>query len=164
MRHGLFSILPLAAALTVASPASADQVKSITATGTGTARVVVAKPLTDASIQAALEVATKAAAVNAIRDAHGLALVYAKAAGLTLGTVVSVSDAQNGNSGFAYYGPGPFFGGPGGPGQFCRQVPVGAFKRIRRDPQAVIVDRRHRRVCFVPRSTSDSLSVTYSAS
>lgn len=166
MSRRLLSILPFAVALAIAAPATADQAKTITATGSATVRVTTPHPLNDASITAALDAATKAAAKLAIKNARESALVYAEAAGMTLGPVVSVSDSQNGN--FGYYGPGPFFGGsfggPIAPNQFCGVVTAKALKRLRRDSQVTIVDRKRRRICFVPRFASDTLTVTYSGS
>lgn len=124
-------------------------------------------PLTNVTIAAAVESATKTAAKLAIKNAREYALVYADAAGVTLGPVVSVSDSQNGG-GFASYGPGPFFGGPFGgpigPNQFCGVVTPRTLKQLRHNPQVTIVNRKHRRVCFVPPFANDTLTVTYSAS
>ncbi|MGA9857863.1 MAG: SIMPL domain-containing protein, partial [Solirubrobacteraceae bacterium] len=77
----------------------------MTATGTGQARVSPKNRHDNASIVAAYDAARHAAIAGAISQAHEYALDYAKAVGLTLGPVSSVSDAQSN-----FYGPGQFFG------------------------------------------------------
>lgn len=147
-------------ALVAAAPAlgeSQTDGKTVTATGTGQARVHPKNRHSNSSIAAAVDAARKAAIGSAFNEAHEYAVDYAKQAGLTLGSVISVSDAQaNG-----FYGPGPgFFYGPFGPGKYCgtlRQV-VGRpapgtkpkFKKVHR--------------CFVPPVAYTTLTVSYSAS
>lgn len=135
---------------------SATGSKSVTATGTGEARVKPKDRDSNSSIAAAYDAARKASIASAISEAHEYALDYAKAAGLTLGSVLSVSDAQNNG----FYGPGPGFFGPFGPGQFCgttRQL-VGK-PAPGKSPKFKTVHR-----CFVPPFAYTTLTVTYSAS
>lgn len=150
-----------AAALLALAPTAAQaaqaQGQTITATGTGQARVHPANRRSNASIVAAVDAARKAAIRGALDQAHEYAADYAQAVGLTLGSVVSVSDAQQG--GF-YLGPGPgAFFGPFGPDQYCGTVnqPIGKRAPGRRPK----FKRVHR--CIVPPFAYTTLTVTYSA-
>lgn len=82
---------------------------------------------------------------------------YAEAVGVTLGNVISVSDAQTNGP----YGPGPYTAiGPFGPGQYC-----GTVKQVVGRPakgQKPRLKKVHG--CLVTRFASISLTVTYSAS
>lgn len=150
----------ITAALLAAAPAVAQvsqTQQTVTATGTGQARVHARNRHSNASIAAAVDAARKAAIKGAIRDAREYAVDYADALGLTLGSVTSVSDAvANG-----VYGPGgPATFGQFGPNKYCGTIeqvigrPVKGqkpkFKKVRR--------------CFVPSFAYTTLSVTYSAS
>jgi hypothetical protein len=142
-----------------AAPAVADQAKSVTATGSKLVKVVPKNRHRNASIQAAVEAAEKAGITGALSSAHDYALRYAAAAGLTLGSVISVSDAQNNGP---YFGPGPYaFFGPFGPNQYCgiRNQPV--FKVVHKKRKLVRFKRVH--VCIVPAYEATTLTVTYSA-
>jgi hypothetical protein len=145
----------IVAAPAVAQPATTSSGDTITATGAAQTRVEPKNRNSNSSIAAAYDRARKAAIRGALKEAHEYAVDYANAVGLTLGSVISVSDVQS--NGFFAYGPGVI--GPFGPGQFCgtiRQV-VGkpapghkpTFKTIHR--------------CVVPQFAVISLSVTYSA-
>jgi uncharacterized protein YggE len=149
----LAALLITAPALAQSAPSQSAQ--TITATGTGQSRVLPKNRHSNASIAAAVDLARKASISGALREAHEYALDYAKALGLTLGSVVSVSDQQQ--SGF--YGPGPLVG-PFGPGRYCGTLrqPVGRPVRGKRP----IFKKVHR--CFVPRFAFITLSVTYAAS
>lgn len=89
------------AAPAVAQPSSTSAVPTITATGTGQTRVLPRNRHSNASIAAAVDAARKASIAGALKEAHEYALDYAAAVGMTLGNVISVSDAQT-NS---VYGP-----------------------------------------------------------
>jgi uncharacterized protein YggE len=149
----------VAAALVAAAPAVAQspqtQDKTVTATGTGQAPVHPKNRHSNASIAAAVDAAHRAAIGSALDEAHEYALDYAKGTGLTLGGVISVSDATaNG-----FYGPGAFFG-PFGPNQYCgtTEQPVGkVVPGIR--PKLKKVHR-----CFVPPVSYTTLTVTFAAS
>ena len=128
----------------VAVPAAPSSGDTITATGIGQIRVVPKNRNSNASIVAAVDKAHKAAIAGALKQAREYARDYASAVGLTLGGVISVSDAQSG--GF-FYGPGPFFPGgigPFGPDRYCHTV-----KKVHR--------------CVVPPFDVATLTVTYSA-
>jgi len=147
-----------ALALLAAAPALAAQGSSVTATGTGQARVLPADRHSNASIAAAYETARQASVAGAFTDARRFALEYAHDAGLTLGPLVSVSDQQsNGSS-----GPGAGFVGPFGPGQFCGTVRQPIFRQGKHRRKLVGFKKVHR--CFVPPFASTTLTVTYSAS
>lgn len=138
----------------IAQPAQSSSGQTITATGTAQTRVVVKNRHSNASIAAAVERAHKASIAGALRQAHEYASLYAKAVGMTLGSVISVSDAQNN-----FYGPGAFFG-PFGPNQFC-----GTIQQVIGRPakgQKPKFKKVHR--CFVPPFAAATLTVTYSAS
>ena len=108
----------------------------------------------NASIAAAVERAHRASIAGALKQAHKYAELYATAVGMTLGSVISVSDAQNG-----FYGPGVFFG-PFGPGQFCGTIRQPVGKPVKgQKPKLKAVHR-----CFVPPFAFASLTVTYAAS
>jgi len=137
----------------IAQPATSSTAQTITATGTAQKRVVPKNRSSNASIAAAVEKAHKASIAGALKEAHEYAVLYAKAVGMTLGNVISVSDAQNG-----FYGPGTIIG-PFGPGRFC-----GTLTRIVGRPvkgQKPKLKRVHR--CFVPQFASATLTVTYAA-
>ncbi len=138
-------------ALTAAAPAVAQAAhKSVTATGTGQARVHPKNRHRNSSIVAAVNAARKASIQRAVRNAHKLAHLYAKAGGLILGGVVSISDAQT--SAFYGLGVGGEFG-PFGFNRYCGTV----SRRVGNTVKKV-------HLCIVPRFTLTSLVVTYSAS
>jgi uncharacterized protein YggE len=159
MKRHVVSGVAAIAILLGATPAIAQSTQSssgdtITATGTAQMRVVPKNRHSNASIAAAVDRAHKASIAGALKEAHQYATMYAKAVGLSLGSVISVSDVQNG-----FYGPGPFGLGPFGPGQYCGKItqPVGRPVKGQR-PKLKTVHR-----CFVPRFAFATLSVTYSA-
>jgi hypothetical protein len=153
-------LAPVLAIALGGSPALADTAKTVTATGSAETAVKPADRKSDASIRAAVDAAKKAGIAGALKEAHEYALLYAGATGLTLGSIVSVSDAQSGlNSTFGPYG-GPFFG-PFGPGHYCGSVPQPVFKTVNHKRKLVRVKRVRR--CFVPAFQETALTVTYSA-
>jgi uncharacterized protein YggE len=138
----------------IAQPATSSTAQTITATGTAQKRVVPKNRNNNASIAAAVDRAHKASIAGALKEAHEYAVLYAKAVGMKLGTVISVSDAQNG-----FYGPGSIIG-PFGPGRFC-----GTVTRVIGRPvkgQKPKLGKVHR--CFVPQFASATLTVMYAAS
>ena len=164
------TVLPaaLAAAAIAATPAAADTTKSVTATGTARTAVKPADRNSNSSFAAAVETAQKAGIAGAIVDARDYATRYAAAAGLTLGSITSVSDAQTGGQGggiaFAYggggFGSGAFIG-PFGPNQYCGTIPQPVFKKVNGKRKLVKVKRIHR--CIVPPFTTTVLTVTFAA-
>lgn len=159
VRRGLSALVTWCVlAMFAAAPAVAAQTSSVTATGTGQAKVLPKNRKSNSSIQTAYEAAQKAAIKGAITDAHEYALKYADAVGLTLGPVVSVSDQQaNG-----FYGPGSQeFLGPFGPGQFCGTERLAILKRVKNRQKVIGFRKVHR--CIVPRFAYTTLTLTYSA-
>ena len=159
MRRRMWAILSAgcASVALAGAPASAAQPSSVTATGTGQHKVDPSDRHNNASIVRAYDAAREAAIGGALKQAQEYAVAYAKAVGLTLGPVSSVSDAQNGG----YYGPGPFFG-PFGPGQFCGTLHQPIFKKKNGKRKVVGTKKVHR--CIVPSFAYVTLTVTYSAS
>jgi Protein of unknown function (DUF541) len=149
-------LVPIVAALAAAAPATADQTKSVTATGAAQVKVAPKDRKSESSIRAAVEAARQAGIPAALKDAREYGVKYAKAAGLTLGAIVSVSDASN--NGFAY---GPGFYGPFGPNQFCGTIRQPVFKKVAGKRRVVGTKRVHR--CFVPPFVATVLTVTYAA-
>jgi Protein of unknown function (DUF541) len=153
-------LAPAVAALVMAAPAIADQAKSVTATGVGTVKVVPKNRKSESSIEKAVDAARKAGIRGALRDAHEYARLYAQAASLTLGPVISVSDAQS--QGFGVYASvgAPFYG-PFGPNKYCGILRRPVVKVVNHK-RKVVATKRVRR-CFVPPFEATTLTVTYSA-
>lgn len=160
MRRGVLGAAVIALLMgttpAIAQPTASSTAQTVTATGTAETRVVPKNRHSNASIAAAVDRARRASIAGALKQSHEYALDYAKAVGLTLGSVVSVSDAQSG-----FYGPGPIATiGPFGPDQYC-----GTIQQLVGRPakgQKPTFKKVHR--CFVPRFAYESLTVTYSAS
>lgn len=155
MLHRKMLVAVAVAAAVSAGPAAAQTEPSVTATGTGQARVVPKNRHNNASIVAAYEAARRKAVSGALKDARAYAQLYAQQTGLTLGAIISVTDASNAN------GPGGFqFFGPFGPNQFCGTLQIGKV-RVVKGKKKVTMRREHR--CFVPEYAFSTLSVTYAA-
>jgi hypothetical protein len=147
--------LVLAAVPAVGVAAAAPD--SVTATGTGEHAVHPKNRHDNASIASAYNAARHASIGGALKDARTNALAYAEGVGLTLGSVVSVSDAENS----PFYGPGEFVS-PFGPNQFCGTLRQAILKKEKNGRRKVVGTKKVRR-CFVPSVASVSLTVTYSA-
>jgi hypothetical protein len=163
MSTRLLVLVGVVGALIWAAPAVAAPGGSVTATGTKLVKVRPTGRKSNSSIQAAVAAAQKAGIKGALASARDNAVRYAKAAGLTLGTIISVSDVQNNNGGGFFYGPygGGGFYGPFGPNQYCG---------IERRPVFKIVNHKHKLVrfkkvhaCIVPPYQATTLTVTYNA-
>ena len=156
MRKTLLIPLVAAAALTTAAPAMAQ---TITATGTQSVKVKPSNRQNNASIVAAVQAAQLAGISGAIADAHQLAGEYASSAGLTLGSIVSITDVIT-NGPFGGFSSSTFC--PFGPNQYCgtvQQISV----RIVKGKKKIKRGKKVRR-CDVPAFETTALSVTYSAS
>ncbi|MGZ4244947.1 MAG: SIMPL domain-containing protein [Solirubrobacteraceae bacterium] len=160
MRRTLWALLLAgwSSATLAGAPAAAAQAGSITATGTSQSVVHPRDRNSNASIVTAFDAARQAAIGGALRQAHEYALDYARAVGLKLGSVLSVSDAQNN----VFYGPGQFIG-PFGPNQFCGTLRQPIFKKGKNGRRRVVGTKKVHR-CIVPRFAFVTLTVTYSAS
>jgi uncharacterized protein YggE len=151
----------VAAALVAAAPAVAQspqtQDKTVTATGTGQARVHARNRDSNASIAAAVDVARRRAIHSALDEAHEYAQDYAKASGLRLASVISVTDATA-NGFYGPYGPGGFIG-PFGPSQYC-----GATERlVGKVVPGSTPKFKKVHTCYVPPFADITLTVTFSA-
>jgi len=160
MRRRMWAILLAvgASAALAAAPAAAADAQTVTATGTGQTAVHPTDRHNNASIVSAYDAARHAAIGGALTQAHEYAVEYAKSVGLTLGAVVSVSDAQNNG----FYGPGQFFG-PFGPNQFCGTLRQPIVKKGKHGKRKIVGTKKVHR-CIVPQFAYVSLTVTYSAS
>jgi len=152
------------AGLTWAAPAVAasSMPGSVSATGTKLVKVAPTNRKSNSSIVAAVTAAQKAGINGALASAHDNAVRYAKASGLTLGTISSVSDVQNNNGG-GVYGPygGGGFNGPFGPNQYCGIEHRPVFKTVHHKQKLVRVRKVH--ACIVPPYEATTLTVTYNA-
>ncbi len=163
MSRRLLVLAGVLAGLTSATPAIAASSTpgSVTATGTQLTRVLPTNRKSNSSIQAAVTAAQKAGINGALAAAHDNAVSYAQAAGLTLGTIISVSDVQNNGGGFyGPYGGGPYYGSFG-PDQYCGTQRRPVFRIVNGKRKLVRVKKS--RVCYVPRYEATTLSVTYNA-
>jgi uncharacterized protein YggE len=160
MRPRMWMALVAGCTVLMAAPAAASaaaQPGTVTATGSSQSTVHPKNRKNNASIVSAYDAARKAAIGGALRDAHINAVAYAKGVGLTLGSVQSVSDAQNS----VFYGPGEFVS-PFGPDQFCGTVHEPVFKKETNGRRKVVGTKKVHR-CIVPAVASVTLTVTYSA-
>jgi uncharacterized protein YggE len=158
MRRGVLGVAVVAFLMgttpAIAQPATSSSADTITATGTSQTRVVPKNRNSNASIAAAVDRAHKASIAGALEEAHEYAVLYAKAVGMTLGNVISVSDAQN-----VFYGPGAIIG-PFGPDQYCGTITQRVAPPVK--GQKPKLKKVHR--CFVPQFAPATLTVTYAAS
>ena len=139
--------------------AAAQQPGGRTVAATGVASVKVKAPRDrthEAPIRAAVEAAEAKALPHALADARTKAAELAKLSGLTLGVVVSVSDAAT-----SPYGPFGFYG-TFGPDRFCGTLRTSVFKRGK-DGKRHRVGSRTRHTCRVPPTVTSTLTVTFAA-
>jgi hypothetical protein len=157
MRPRIWVALVAGCWVLAAAPAAVAAPDTVTATGTGQSVVHPKNRNNNASIVSAYDAARQAAIGGALKEARTYALAYAKGVGLTLGSVQSVSDAQN----TVFYGPGQFIG-PFGPDQFCGTLRQAILKKEKNGRRKVVGTKKVHR-CIVPRSAFVTLTVTYSA-
>jgi hypothetical protein len=146
--------LPVAAQAQTAAPA-----RTVESQGVASVKVVAPKDRThEAPIRAAVEAAEAKALPRAVSDAREHAGDLAKIAGLTLGPIVSISDAQT-----SPYGP--FFGfyGTFGPDRFCGTIRTSVFKTDKKTGKRKRVGTRTRHTCRVPPTVTSTVTVTFSA-
>ena len=150
-----------AMALLSVSTAQAQQPAPARAVGAlGTASVKVKAPSDrthEAPIRAAVEVAEAKALPRAIAAARSKAIDLARLSGLTLGAIVSVSDAPT-----SPYGPYFGFYGTFGPDRFCGTVRRTIFKRDENGKRRR-VGTRTRHTCRVPATVTSTVTVTFAA-
>jgi hypothetical protein len=154
-------VAALALAVLPAATARAQQPapeRSVVAQGLASVKVTPPTDRThEAPIRAAVEAAEDKALPRAVADARAKATQLARLAGLTLGPIVSISDAQS-----SPYGP--FFGfyGTFGPDRFCGTIRAPVFKRNKAGKR-VRVGTRTRHTCRVPSTVTASVTVTFAA-
>ena len=146
-------------AVMLAFPAAASgQATPPTLTATGTASAVPdpANPRNESSIRAAVEAAEASALPRAVADARAHATALAAAAGLTLGGLISISDAAA--NPYSFYGPVGTFPN----GRYCGRVR--RTRTVVRDGVRRRVPASTRRVCRVPPQVVSSVQLTYAVS
>jgi hypothetical protein len=154
------ALAPVLAALIIAAPAAAQPTDSVTATGSAEVKVVPSNRHSNASIAAAVAAADQKSVPGALAAAHAKALLYAQDADLTLGAVLSVSDAQSGE---VVIGVPPVDEvGPFGVGKYCGTVTRAVLRKV--DGKEKVVHTKKVHTCDVPAYASSTLTVTYSAS
>jgi hypothetical protein len=148
------TVLPVAAA-TAQQPAPD---RTVASQGVASVKVIAPKDRQhEAPIRAAVEAAEDKALPRAIADARDHAAQLAKLAGLTLGPIVSISNAPS-----SPYGP--FYGvyGTFGPDRFCGTLRTPVFKRNKAGKR-VRVGTRTRHTCRVPSIVTSTVTVTFAA-
>jgi hypothetical protein len=133
--------------------------RTVAAQGVASVKVVAPKDRKhEAPIRAAVEAAEAKALPRAIASARENATELARLAGLALGPIVSISDAQT-----SPYGP--FFGfyGTFGPDRFCGTVRTTVFRTDKTTGKRKRVGTRSRHTCRVPSTVNKSVTVTFSA-
>jgi hypothetical protein len=133
--------------------------RTVAAQGVASVKVVAPKDRThEGPIRAAVEAAEAKALPRAIAGARENATELARLAGLQLGPIVSISDAQS-----SPYGP--FFGfyGTFGPDRFCGTVRTSVFRTDKKTRKRKRVGTRSRHTCRVPPTVTKSVTVTFAA-
>jgi Protein of unknown function (DUF541) len=120
--------------------------RTVAAQGVASVKVVAPKDRThEGPIRAAVEAAEAKALPHAMAAAREKATAMARLSGLTLGAIVSISDAQT-----SPYGPfGSGFYGTFGPDRFCGTVRTSVFKTDKTTGKRKRVGTRahHRAAC-----------------
>ena len=146
----------LALFLAFAAPAGAQE-RTIVAAGTGQVAVTPTDRTSNDAIAAAVKQAYDAALPTAVEDGREDAQQLAAATGLTLGDLLTVSNAPNA----PYFGP---FGGPAfgtfGPGKFCGTVRRAIVKRTKSGRSRIVGHRTHR-TCRVPPFQVRQVTLTF---
>jgi hypothetical protein len=154
-------VLAVTAAVVPASAARAQQPapeRSVAAQGLASVKVVAPKDRQhEGPIRAAVEAAEAKALPRAIADAREKAAELATLAGLTLGPVISISDAPS-----SIYGPYFGFYGTFGPDRFCGTIRTAVFKRNKAGKR-VRAGTRTRHTCRVPATVTSTVTVTFAA-
>jgi Protein of unknown function (DUF541) len=160
-RSHRYCVLAVTSVVVPVSAARAQQPapeRSVAAQGVASVKVVAPKDRQhEAPIRAAVEAAEAKALPRAIAAAREKATELAKLAGLTLGPVISISDAPT-----SIYGP--FFGfyGTFGPDRFCGTIRTPVFKRNKAGKR-VRTGTRTRHTCRVPPTVTSTVTVTFAA-
>lgn len=132
--------------------------RTVAAQGVASVKVVAPKDRKhEAPIRAAVEAAEAKALPRAMAAAREKATELARLSGLTLGSIISISDAQT-----SPYGPFGFYG-TFGPDRFCGTVRTAVFRTDKTTGKRKRVGFRTRHTCRVPSTVTSSLTVTFSA-
>lgn len=144
--------------LLVVPAAQAQTPATLTASGISEAAVKPENRKSETSIRAAVAAARAQALPKAVTRAKANALELATAAGVTLGALVSITDAAGQAN---YYTP--FAYGAFGPDRYCGDVPN--YKTVTRDGRKRRVRvKGTRRVCRVPSRIYATATVTFAIS
>jgi hypothetical protein len=152
--------VPAIALLSVTTAQAQQPAPARSVAAVGAASVKVKAPSDrkhEAPIRAAVEAAEAKALPRAIAEARSKAAELARLSGLTLGAVVSVSDAPT-----SPYGPYFGFYGTFGPDRFCGTIRTSVFKRDKNGKRRR-VGTRTRHTCRVPSTVTSTVSVTFAA-
>jgi hypothetical protein len=132
--------------------------RSVAAQGVASVKVVAPKDRKhEGPIRAAVEAAEAKALPRAIAAAREKAAELARLAGLTLGPIVAISDAQT-----SPYGPFGFYG-TFGPDRFCGTIRTSVFRTDKTTGKRKRVGTRSRHACRVPPTVTSSVTVTFAA-
>jgi uncharacterized protein DUF541 len=152
--------VPAIALLSVTTAQAQQPAPARSVAAVGAASVKVKAPSDrkhEAPIRAAVEAAEAKALPRAIAEARSKAAELARLSGLTLGVVVSVSDAPT-----SPYGPYFGFYGTFGPDRFCGTIRTSVFKRDKSGKRRR-VGTRTRHTCRVPPTVTSTVTVTFAA-
>lgn len=152
------TIVGCALALVAPATAQAASDQTITALGTGQAKVKPADRHSNASIKQAVDDAYKRSVPRALADAREDGEQIAAASGLVLGGVLYVSENVTGPG--YYYGPANI--GRFGPDQYCAVIRRTIHRRDS-SGRLHVVKRTRRRVCHVPPVAVSTFAVTFEA-
>jgi hypothetical protein len=155
-------IASLAVSVLSASTAQAQSPapeRTVTAQGLASVKVVAPNDRKhEGPIRAAVEAAEAKALPRAMAAAREKATELARLSGLTLGAIVSISDAQT-----SPYGPFGFYG-TFGPDRFCGTLRIAVFRTDTTTGKRKRVGFRARHTCRVPSTVTSSLTMTFAAS
>ncbi len=160
MHSRLLALAALGASLalpTVAGAQAPVPAATVEAYGTGSVKPVPKDEKSNTSIAASVQVAQDKALPRAVADARTQAQELARAAGLTLGALTSVSNDSQPSPFFTPYGQEGTFG----PGRYCGTVRTPRYKTV--NGKRVRVGTRTRRSCRVPTTVTRTVKLTYAA-
>jgi hypothetical protein len=146
--------LAVVAGCLVAAPSALADAPTIVASGTAQVTPKPADRKDNASIKKAVAKAQDKAIPLAIAEAKEYAAKLAAAAGLKLGPLVSISNAQQS----PYFGP-VFTVGPFG-GNFCRQARNVKVVKLKNGGRRRVAQPGTHKVCYIPR-VAVTITATY---
>ncbi|MCW2994270.1 MAG: hypothetical protein JWQ18_1765 [Conexibacter sp.] len=146
----------LAAVAGAQEPVPAPTQRTVVAAGTGLARVTPKDRDSNASIVAAVDAAGKKALPLAFADAREQATELAQQAGVALGALLTISNAQS--AGGIFYGPYAY--GSFGPDTYCGSVRTRSVT-VGKDGKRRYGKYRTHDVCRFPSTLQRSVQLTY---